>query len=176
MNTIPNMNFSRRRFLQTSSAAALVIVGGALINQQEAWGLETKALKPESMQTLIQMARDIFPHDRFADKIYAVAVKGYDDAAVDDEALKGIIEDGISELNQLANNGFDADYINVGWESDRNALLKQVESGPLFQKLRGDLVVSIYNNHDVWAMLGYEGESFSKGGYIERGFNDLEWL
>ncbi len=176
MNTTPNLNFSRRKFLKTSSAATLVIMGGALVNQQEAWGMETQILKPETMHTLIQMARDIYPHDRFSDKIYAVAVKDYDDTAVEDESLKTMIEDGIGELNQLANNGFGSDYINVGWEADRNALLRQIESGPLFQKLRGDLVVSIYNNHDVWAMLGYEGESFSQGGYIERGFNDLEWL
>ncbi len=176
MNTKPNVDFSRRQFLKTSSAATLIVMGGAVINQQEAWGLETKALQPETMQTLIQMARDIFPHDRFADKIYALAVKAYDDAALEDESLKTLIEDGIGELNQLANDGFGSDYLNVGWEVDRNSLLGQVESGALFQKLRGDLVVSIYNNHDVWAILGYEGESFSKGGYIERGFNDLEWL
>ena len=68
MNTKPNMNFSRRQFLKTSSAATMMIMGGAVINQQEAWGMETKALQPQTMQTLIQMARDIFPHDRFPDK------------------------------------------------------------------------------------------------------------
>ena len=176
MNTKPNMNFSRRQFLKTSSAATMMIMGGAVINQQEAWGMETKALQPQTMQTLIQMARDIFPHDRFPDKVYAMAVKTYDDSAVEDETLKSMIEDGVTELNTTANNDYGFDYTQVGWENDRNALLKQVESGDLFQKLRGDLIVSIYNNHDVWAILGYEGESFSKGGYIERGFNDLEWL
>ena len=25
-------------------------------------------------------------------------------------------------------------------------------------------------------MLGYEGTSFDKGGYVNRGFNDLDWL
>jgi len=176
MNTKPNVDFSRRQFLKTSSAATLMIMGGAVINQNEAWGLETKALKPETMQTLIQMARDIFPHDRFADKIYALAVKTYDESAVEDEELKTMVEDGVNELNTSANDSFGFNYVDVGWEDDRNSLLTQAESGPLFQKLRGDLVVSIYNNQDVWAILGYEGESFSKGGYIERGFNDLEWL
>jgi hypothetical protein len=28
----------------------------------------------------------------------------------------------------------------------------------------------------VWAALGYEGSSYDKGGYINRGFNDLNWL
>ena len=27
-----------------------------------------------------------------------------------------------------------------------------------------------------FGVLGYEGASFDKGGYINRGFNDLDWL
>ena len=176
MNSKPEVDFSRRQFLKTSGVTTLMIAGGAIINQPEAWGLETQALQPETMRTLIQMARDIFPHDRFPDKIYAVAVKSYDDASVDDTAIRDMMEGGIAELNALANEKYGFNYAEVGWEADRNALLREIEAGPLFQKMRGDLVVSIYNNHDVWSILGYEGESFSKGGYIERGFDDLEWL
>lgn len=176
MNSEAKVDFSRRRFLKTGGATTLMIAGGAIINQPEAWGLETQALEPETMQTLIQMARDIFPHDRFPDRIYAVAVKPYDEASVEDADLRELIESGVTQLNELANEQHGSGYAEVGWEADRNALLKQAESSPLFQKMRGDLVVSIYNNHDVWNILGYEGESFSKGGYVERGFDDLEWL
>ena len=56
------------------------------------------------------------------------------------------------------------------------ALLRTIDSGPFFQKVRGDLVTGIYNNPEVWPLFGYEGESYSKGGYIERGFDDIEWL
>ncbi|RVD73511.1 gluconate 2-dehydrogenase subunit 3 family protein, partial [Mesorhizobium sp. M4A.F.Ca.ET.029.04.2.1] len=62
------------------------------------------------------------------------------------------------------------------WEEQRVALLKDIESSPFFQTVRSGLVVSLYNQKDVWPIFGYEGESFSKGGYIERGFNDIEWL
>ena len=56
---------------------------------RKAWGLETSALKPETMATLIQMARDIYPHDQLADKYYAIAVKGHDEQAGKDAALQG---------------------------------------------------------------------------------------
>jgi len=172
----PQIELSRRQVLKASGATALMIMGGAVIHNQEAWGLEASTLQPETMQSLIQIARDIYPHDQFADRIYAIAVKPYDEAAAEDESLRLIFEDGVTELNELANQQHGTDYINVGWEAQRTALLEQVESGPLFQKMRGDLVVGIYNNPDVWVLLGYEGESFSKGGYLERGFNDIEWL
>ena len=44
------------------------------------------------------------------------------------------------------------------------------------QKVRGGLMTGLYNNKEVWPVFGYEGESASKGGYIDRGFNDLDWL
>ena len=28
----------------------------------------------------------------------------------------------------------------------------------------------------LWPLFGYEGESYSKGGYLEHGFNDIDWL
>jgi hypothetical protein len=42
--------------------------------------------------------------------------------------------------------------------------------------MRGSLVTALYNQKELWPKLGYEGSSFDKGGYIERGFNDIDWL
>jgi hypothetical protein len=33
-----------------------------------------------------------------------------------------------------------------------------------------------YATSMAYAYFGYEGEAFSKGGYLLRGFNDLRWL
>lgn len=168
---------SRRDLLRRGSAAGigamLVISGRAVISPQHAWGMETQALKPETMATLIQMARDIYPHDRIADRFYALAVKGHDTTAVKDPAHLALIEDGIADLDSRAGG---LGYRALGWEEERTAVLTQVENTAFFQGVRGGLVVSLYNQKDVWPLFGYEGESFSKGGYIDRGFDDIEWL
>ena len=65
-------------------------------------GLEVKNLKPETMRTLIKMARDIYPHDRLADRFYAVAMKGYDEKAGSDAATRPMLETGVSTLDELA--------------------------------------------------------------------------
>ncbi len=49
-------------------------------------------------------------------------------------------------------------------------------STDFFGFIRRTTVLNLYNNADVWDVLGYEGASFDKGGYINRGFNDLDWL
>jgi hypothetical protein len=67
-------------------------------------------------------------------------------------------------------------YNDVPTENERVAILKGMETSPFFQKIRGTLVTGIYNNQEVWPTFGYEGESASQGGYINRGFNDVSWL
>lgn len=165
---------SRRELLKRGGIGALLVISGsAVISPEHAWGLETSALKPETMATLIQMARDIYPHDQVADKYYAIAVKSHDEAATKDPAHKDLIENGIADLDAKAGPG---GYSGLGWEDQRVALLKQIEDTPFFQAVRGGLVVGLYNQKELWPVFGYEGESYSKGGYIQRGFDDIEWL
>ena len=169
----------RRQFLAGSAASAaalMTITSSAVIHTTEAWGLETAVVAPEQMRTLIKMARDIFPHDQLADKFYAVACKPYEAKAAADPKLKGIIDAGLKRLDDVAKAAHKVPYAQVGWEAERVVLLKAVSDGALFKKLRGDLVVSLYNQKEVWPLFGYEGESASKGGYIARGFNDINWL
>ncbi len=67
-------------------------------------------------------------------------------------------------------------YVALNWERDRLPLVQAITDTPFFQKLRSDLVVSFYNQKDLWPRFGYEGPSWEHGGYLERGFNDLDWL
>jgi len=166
----------RRRFLASVGTAALMISGAAVIHPNEAWGLEVKNLTPESMRTLIKMARDVYPHDRVADRFYAVAMKSYDAKAGTDPQIKTMVEQGVARLDELARKQYGLAYIDVGWESERVALLRQIETEPFFQNVRSGLVASLYNQKELWPLFGYEGESASKGGYIDRGFNDIAWL
>jgi hypothetical protein len=123
------------------------------------------------MAALVQMARDIYPHDRIADAFYAVAVKGYDSAD-----QKALVDEGVAALNAAAQAQGHADYVSIGWEEDRVKVLQAIESTPFFQTVRAGLVTGLYNQKDIWPLFGYEGESFSQGGYIERGFDDIDWL
>ena len=92
------------------------------------------------------------------------------------EEAKAEIENGISALNAAAEGLGNASYLDTGWERDRVDILRSMESSPFFQKIRGGLITGLYNQQEVWPIFGYEGESFSKGGYINRGFNDIKWV
>ncbi|MDQ0304133.1 twin-arginine translocation signal domain-containing protein [Ancylobacter polymorphus] len=168
---------SRRAVLAGLGAAgALMVSGAAVLNPREAWGLEVTALKPETMRTLIVMARDVYPHDRIPDRFYAIAMKPYEADAAKDPALKALVEDGVVTLDTLSKAKYGAAYADLGWEDQRVAVLREIEDSAFFQKVRGGLVVGLYNQEEVWPIFGYEGASADKGGYIDRGFNDIAWL
>ena len=94
-------------------------------------------------------------------------------SAAKDAAHRELIESGIADLDKRAGAG---GYRTLGWEEERVAVLEQIEATPFFQAVRGGLVVGLYNQKEIWPLFGYEGESYSKGGYIDRGFDDIEWL
>lgn len=164
---------TRRQLLSRSAmaGAALVVGPGFVAGKDAAWALETSHLQPRTMATLIQMARDIYPHDQVGDQYYAAAVKGYDS----EEAAPGV-EAGVAALDAAAAGKGHADYLSMGWERDRVDILRAMEDGAFFQQIRGGLVTGLYNQKAVWPIFGYEGASFEQGGYIDRGFNDITWL
>lgn len=164
---------TRRQLLSgTVAAYATFAIGvGFIAAPDAAWALEVTHLKPETMATLVQMARDIYPHDQVGDEYYVVAVRGYDSAD-----MAEMVEAGINALNAAAQGRGYASYLDIGWERDRVDILRAMEESHFFQTVRGGLVTGLYNQKAVWPIFGYEGESFSEGGYMDRGFNDINWL
>lgn len=164
---------TRRDLLKrtTAAGASFVVGAGFLAGSDGAWASEMDAIKPETFATLVQMARDIYPHDQVPDEHYVLAVKGYDTPESAD-----MVSTGIAALDARAQELKGANYLDLGWERDRVDVLRSMEDDGFFQTVRGGLVTGLYNQKAVWPIFGYEGESYSKGGYIDRGFNDINWL
>lgn len=165
-----------RRVLLRGTAAIPALAAGLSIDPGAVWAADAQALKPATMVTLAKMARDIFPHDQLADVYYIRAVSGYDAAAAKDPATRKLLEEGVAALDAAAHKAHQVPYVQVGWEQQRVVLLEAISGTPFFKKVRGDLVVTLYNQHDLWMKFGYEGASADKGGYIHRGFDDIDWL
>jgi hypothetical protein len=171
---------SRRHFLSASTATVFGTVaissGTMLLDPRGAWAMPLKSLKPQTMATLIQMARDTYPHDRLTDAVYAKSVADYDDKAAADPAVKAMLENGCAMLDKKARLDYNVNYVDVGWEEQRTGILRDSQNTEFFQTIRGGLITGLYNQHDIWMKFGYEGASADKGGYLHRGFNDIDWL
>ena len=77
------------------------IVPGGLITGK-AWAATPQALKAKSYATLVQLSRDLYPHDRLANSYYEAAVDGLDQAAVANSAFRDMLEAGVAEFNTAA--------------------------------------------------------------------------
>lgn len=170
--------YDRRVFLKGAATAVptVAIATSAGLAVSDAWADDATTLTPATLKTLVKVARDIYPHDFLVDSYYITAIKPWDGKAAKDPAVKALLEDGVQRLNQDAMARHKLAYVQVPWEADRIVLLQGIEQTDFFQKVRSDLVVSLYNQEELWPKFGYEGSSAEHGGYINRGFNDIDWL
>jgi len=160
----------RRSFLAASGiVSGLLAAGGplSLIAPSRAWALEMKTLTSSQGAALMSIARTIAPHDGLEDAAYALVVKAMDTAAAADDHVRAMVDSGLATLGGS---------FATQTEATRIAALKAVEKSAFFHFLRSSTLANLYSSAIAYAHFGYEGEAFSKGGYLTRGFNDLHWL
>jgi TAT (twin-arginine translocation) pathway signal sequence len=170
--------FSRRGFLRGGAATvAAIAVGGTKVLAAPA---EAAGLTAEESRSLLKFTRDLFPHDRLDDSFYAKAIAPLQDEASKDAAARKLLSDGIAQLNAatMASAGTSAGkpYADVADENVRVAAIKKIEGGAFFTKVYGGTMTPLYNQPELWAKFGYEGPSSAQGGYLHRGFSDIDWL
>jgi len=160
----------RRIFVRGVGVLTGVIALGsplAALLPSRAWAVELRVLSSAQAVALLAMIRTIAPHDTLDDAAYALVVNAADgDAAASPQARTDLLA-GIASLG--------GDFVLMP-EGARVEHLRSIESGAFFQSMRLKTLLVLYNNPIAWAHFGFQGESFSKGGYLLRGFNDLKWL
>jgi hypothetical protein len=169
------VKIKRREFLRKSAlvvAGVSVAAAGATVPGLAAeWTARLKTLSAHEGETLLKMARQIFPHDRLDDSYYIKVVENLDSEASVKPATAKMISAGVANLDHSAKGKFTTEPAH-----DQIAALKKIQHTPFFEKVRSTEVVSLYNNEEVWKVFGYQGASYRFGGYLHHGFNDLNWL
>jgi hypothetical protein len=130
---------------------------------------ETATLSSTAMATITAAARTMYPHDALPDDVYVRAGDKLAEVAREDSGAARMIEEGVSALNG------GRVFVELSADEQLEAL-KGVEGSDFFELVRSTAVVEVYSDERTWQLCGYEGPSFDKGGYINRGFNDLDWL
>ena len=130
---------------------------------------ETATLGSRAIATIAAAARIMYPHDALPDDVYARVGERLAEAAGEDPGAARTIEDGVYALN----GGRPFAELSA---DEQLETLKGIEGSAFFELVRSTAVVEVYSDKRTWQLIGYEGPSFDEGGYINRGFNDLDWL
>ena len=128
-------------------------------------------LSEEVRATALAMTRVMFPHHDLPDEAYEKVVNQLEADAHGDESVLPAIELGVSQLNDPR------PFAELDAE-EQLEVLKRAEAAesPFFGLVHATAVVELYDNPLVWKAFGYEGPSVHAGGYVHRGFDDLDWL
>lgn len=169
-----NLPLARREFLKGSGLLFGSIASGTLLAglaPSSAWALELKKLSTKEGQTLMVMGRTLFPHKKLPDAVYALLAKDLDAKASADANAAKMLQDGVAWLNTSAGGDF-----GKASTKKRDEIVLGMEGTAFFATVRGQCITSLYDNDMAFAVFGYPGSAWEKGGYITRGFQDLKWL
>jgi hypothetical protein len=169
-----NLPLARREFLKGSGLLMGTLASGPLLATlapSTAWALEMKKLSTAEGQTLMAMGRILFPHKKLPDAVYALLAKDLDGKAAGDAGAAKMLQEGIAWLNKSGGGNFAK-----ASEKQRNDIVRSMEGTAFFATVRGQCITSLYDNDMAYAVFGYPGSAWEKGGYITRGFQDLKWL
>jgi len=164
------MSIDRREFIKSTGLLTGVLAAAsplALLAPTRTWAIDLKAFTSAEGAALMAVMRTIAPHDKLEDAAYALVAQSVDAEAAQDAALRKLLKDGVA--------GLGANFATAP-EAARVAALKKVESSGFFQTMRVKTLGGLYATPLAYAYFGYEGEAFSKGGYLNRGFDELRWL
>lgn len=126
---------------------------------------------PTQRALLVRLLRAAYPHPTFPDGPFERTADAVI-AKANENTWDGLaLAAGLNSLDERAGGDF------AGLSDDvAEKVLREIADAPFFRMIRGVAVVGIYDDHEVWEQLGYEGSSFELGGYLHRGFDDLDWL
>ena len=161
---------TRRRFMVsvlTFSAAATVAPAGWLASSK-AWAADGDG---ELDQTLIDIARTLFPHDGMPDSTYGEVMSDVLASLASSEATGDVAATAEAELNSRRDRPFaDLD------EAEQIEVVNELQSEEFFAAFLGTVLFTFYYHPRVWQYIAYPGSSKEFGGYIDRGFDDIDWL
>jgi hypothetical protein len=161
---LPDM-ISRRAALKLLSVLGLAGLLPSTATAAELPALST--LDSRQAELLQATAKTLFPHDFLDDKYYLAVVTAIDSRAAADDSFANVLiaaltkyPDGFAEMS----------------EADREAYLGSIEDSAYFELVYDATLQNLYGSPEVARLFGYEGSSIEFGGYINRGFDNADWL
>ncbi len=118
------------------------------------------------LELLASVAYDLFPYPALNAAMYV---------RIGEHLLQGgnpALADGLQQL-RTAVGGMPWKEVD---EARRIAVLTEIEGSPFFAAVRAGSLEVLYRSPEVFAMVGYGGSAIEQGGYLNRGFDAIDWL
>ena len=165
---------TRRRFLVAVIVGSGAMASGlnlTLIRNASAWANSTDDGPASNENMLARMVRLYYPHENVADQVYLQTADNILTAAASDSQLQQVLDDAYAALDGAG----DQPFVELDAQSQLAAMTK-VQDEAFFTAIKFQVLARFYAHAEVWKAINYPGSSVEYGGYVERGFNDIDWL
>jgi hypothetical protein len=163
---------TRRRLLKSAMLVTAALALPALPS-----GAVAAPLSADQKTTLLRVARDIYPHDGFLDDApYQAIIDAMITESETDPKVADLLANGLLDLERRSRSIYKTSYVEIPKPEEREGVLRAIELTDFFQKIKGGLLMGLYNNKALWPKFGYDGSSWETGGFIDKGFDKIDWL
>ena len=165
---------TRRRFLIAAIAGSGAVASGlslTLLNTASAWAAARADGSTDTTKMLVGMVRLYYPHDSVPDDVYVQTVDSILSAAASDVQLQELLDGAYAALDAAGAGRFaDADA------TAQLAAMTSLQDELFFTAIKFQVLGRFYAHPEVWKAINYPGSSVEHGGYVDRGFDDIDWL
>ena len=160
------MAITRREFIRVNVSLALV----SLCGRAGAGEAGARRLNGDQ-QVLSGVIYQLFPHPRLDKDVYDQVTQQVGDKVDQSAELTLMMNNAMETLSGVVDE-------NLAALPDREQMerLEKIQHTPFFQFVLNETLGGIYRHPLTWELLGFEGSSLEFGGYLNRGFNDIDWL
>ncbi len=159
-------NIKRRQLIKFLGAVAALAPFTGRLHAQEA----TTDAEGE-YEVLVRMLQLLFPHADIDITVYPDMAQHVVDVAARDEKSRSMLGTGLRKLDSDAG----GKWLQLS-EQEQTAALEMINDTPAFEFVRVNALEYLYRDPRGWKVVGYEGSALQYGGYVNRGFNDIDWL
>jgi hypothetical protein len=118
------------------------------------------------LELLASVTYDFLPYPELNPAVYVKAAQQILDLDSDN------VRAGLTQLREASGNGAWKDLA----EDQRIAILTSLEGSAFFAEVRANTMQVLLREPETFKIVGYGGSTIEHGGYINRGFNDIDWL
>ena len=168
------LNILRRQFLRRLSQTGLLFAIIPTLLHRRIAGAESKsapALSQQELDVLADLAHRLVPLLEPSSPVYQSVATAIQNQALQSTGLVEMVSNGIAGL--AAKN--DKPWLQLT-AKQRVAVIQSEYPNQFLALIRWVACEHVLRDTGVWAKLGYQGSSIEYGGYLHRGFDDIDWL
>lgn len=130
-----------------------------------------KLFDDRETRTLVALTRAMFPHRDLDDRYYLAVVEHFDTQAAASPEFLALVRGGIAMVDEASGGS----WIDANPDA-KLQVLEALQTEAFFGAVLNGTIDVLYRNQEVLSYLGYQGSSIEFGGYLNRGFDDIDWL